>query len=296
MKQVIIENNHIPVMLDEVLEALSPKKGDFMIDGTIGGGGHSSLIAKMIAPGGILLGIDRDSSVIEKIKINEPGVKTIFVNSNYINLPSILEENGLGLADGLLLDLGFSSNQLILGRGFSFLTDEPLIMTYSDNDEPLYIALRRLNKDDLKNIIAISGERYAKVIAEAIWQAKRKNPIETTGELVKIIRGALPSNYERGRIHPATRTFLAFRIYINKELKNLEEVINSLHKIIKKGGRVAIITFQSLEDKIVKNKFKEMARDGKIILLSKKPLLPQFTEIKINRRARSAKLRAAIIN
>ncbi len=296
MKKVLAENIHVPVMMSEVLGALSPKQGDFIIDGTLGGGGHAMQIASMISPNGIFLGVDRDASVIEQANINVSDITTIFVRANYVDLPNVLTERSLPLADGLLLDLGFSSNQLISGRGFSFLIDEPLIMTYSDDDEPLHLALRRLNKEDLKNIISVSGERYARAIAEAIWQAKRKSPITTTGELVKIIRGALPAHYERGRIHPATRTFLALRIYINKELENLETIIDSLQKIIKKGGRVAIITFQSLEDRIVKNKFQEMARDNKITLLFKKPLTPKPAEIKINRRTRSAKLRAAIIH
>ena len=296
MNKLSLENTHIPVMLSEVLNALTPEKGSFIIDGTLGGGGHASEIIKTISPGGTLLGIDRDPSVIERVKIDAPNVKTIFVNANNVSLPSILEKYRLPLADGLLLDLGFSSNQLIAGRGFSFLVDEPLIMTYSDEDESLCDALRRLNKEELKNIIAVSGERYAKIIAEAIWEAKRKKPITTTGGLVKIIRSVLPSHYERGRIHPATRTFLAFRMYINKELEGLEQILNILPQILAKKGRVVIITFQSLEDRIVKNKFKEMAKSGELSILFKKPLIPQSAEIKINSRARSAKLRAAIIN
>jgi len=267
-----------------------------MIDGTLGGGGHASEIAKRISPGGILLGVDRDPSVIKKVEISVPDIKVVLVSANYSRLPEILEDRRLPLADGLLLDLGFSSNQLELGRGFSFLKDEPLLMTYSDDDEPLYRVLRRLNKDDLKEIISVSGERYARVLAEAIWKAERKNPIGTTGELVEVIRSVLPSHYERGRIHPATRTFLGLRIYVNRELENLEKVLDSLPKILKPGGRAAVITFQSLEDRIVKNKFREMAKNGEISLLTKKPLSPQYPEIKANPRARSAKLRAMVMN
>jgi len=156
--------------------------------------------------------------------------------------------------------------------------------------------LRQLSKDELREIISVSGERYSRQLAEAIWRAERKNPIDTTGELVEVIRSALPPNYERGRINPATRTFLAFRIYANKELENLEEVIDLLPGVLKPGGRAAIITFQSLEDGIVKRKFREMAKDGIISILTKKPLSPKYSEIKANPRARSAKLRAAKIN
>jgi len=294
MTKASTTNNHTPVMMKEALDALAPKKGDFIVDGTLGGGGHALEIVRHIAPGGTLLGVDRDSSVFNKTEINVPNVKTITVCANYSSLPEILKNYHFPLADGLLLDLGFSSNQLGEGRGFSFLKDEPLLMTYSDEDEPLYKALRRLNKDELKNIIAVSGERYARALAEAIWSAEKKQPIETTGELVEVIKKVLPTRYERGRIHPATRTFLAFRIYINQELESLERLLDSLPQVLKPGGRIVIITFQSLEDKIVKNKFRQMVKENKLSLITKKPILPQFLEIKANSRSRSAKLRAAI--
>ena len=294
MTKVSATSTHIPVMMKEVLDALAPQKGELIVDGTFGGGGHALEIAHHIAPGGTLLGIDRDSSVFNKTEINVPNVKTIVVCANYSSLPEVLKNYHFPLADGLLLDLGFSSNQLGEGRGFSFLKDEPLLMTYSDEDEPLYKALRRLSKDELKNIIAVSGEKYARALAESIWSAEKKQPIETTGELVEVIKKVLPTRYERGRIHPATRTFLAFRIFINQELESLERLLDSLPQVLKPGGRIVIITFQSLEDKIVKNKFRQMAKDKKLSLITKKPILPQFLEIRANPRSRSAKLRAAI--
>ena len=294
MTKVSATSTHIPVMMKEVLDALAPQKGELIVDGTFGGGGHALEIAHHIAPGGTLLGIDRDSFVISKAEISVPDVKIIIVCANYSSLPEILKNYHFPLADGLLLDLGFSSNQLDEGRGFSFLKDEPLLMTYSDEDEPLYKALRRLSKDELKNIIAVSGEKYARALAESIWSAEKKQPIETTGELVEVIKKVLPTRYERGRIHPATRTFLAFRIFINQELENLERLLDSLPQVLKPGGRIVIITFQSLEDKIVKNKFRQMAKDKKLSLVTKKPILPQFLEIRANPRSRSAKLRAAI--
>jgi len=296
MNETNHENVHVPVMMDEILAALDPKPGNFMIDGTLGGGGPASELAKRISPGGTLLGVDRDPAVMKRVEINAPDIKVVLVSANYANLEEVLEDKRLPKADGILLDLGFSSNQLGDGRGFSFMKDEPLLMTYSDDDEPLYRALRRLSKDDLKEIISVSGERYARVIAEAIWKAERRNPIGTTGELVEVIKSVLPPNYERGRIHPATRTFLSLRIYVNKEFESLEKVLDSLPKILKAGGRAAIITFQSLEDRIVKNKFRDMAKEGKISLLTKKPVSPQYSEIKMNPRARSAKLRAMVMN
>jgi 16S rRNA (cytosine1402-N4)-methyltransferase len=296
MSKTMTQNIHVPVMMREVLEALSPKPGDFMIDGTLGGGGHAREVIKAISPRGKFLGVDRDPSVIENINLDASDVEMIFVSANYAKLPEILESRELPLADGLLLDLGFSSNQLNEGRGFSFQKDEPLLMTYSDDDEPLYRLLKQLSKDELKEIISVSGERYARQLAEAIWRAERKNPIDTTGELVEVIRSALPPRYEHGRINPATRTFLAFRIYANKELENLEGVIDMLPSVLKPGGKVAIITFQSLEDGIVKRKFKEMEKNGAISILTKKPLAPEHAEVKKNPRARSAKLRVAKIN
>ena len=289
-------NIHIPVMMSEVLKALALKPGDFVIDGTFGGGGHSSEIVKSIAPKGILLAVDRDPSAIKKANISSEEIKIVLANANFTDIPDILADKNLPKADSLLLDLGFSSNQLSGDRGFSFIEDEPLLMTYSDETEPLYKVLPSLSKKKIKEIIAITGERYAGRIAEAIWKAERKRPIGTTGELVEVIRSAVPLNYERGRIHPATRTFLAFRIYINNELEGLDQVISSLPQILKPNGKVAIITFQSLEDRIVKNKFKEMAREGVINILNKKPLTPSLSEIKNNPRARSAKLRSATMN
>lgn len=292
----VIDNIHTPVMMREVLTALSLNPGNFVIDGTFGGGGHAERIISDISPGGIFLGVDRDPSAIKNNHINNENIKIILVNANYALIPDILNDYKLPLADALLLDLGFSSNQLNDGRGFSFMKDEPLLMTYSDDDEPLYSAIRRLNKKELQEIISISGERYARVIAEAIWEAKRKYTIGTTGELVSIIQSVVPPSYERGRIHRATRTFLAFRIYINKELENLEKIIDSLPQVLKPGGRAVIITFQSLEDRLVKHKFREMNKEGIVVLQNKKPISPEYLEIKENPRARSAKLRAIIMN
>lgn len=292
----VIDNIHMPVMMREVLTALALNPGNFVIDGTFGGGGHAERIINDISPDGIFLGVDRDPLAIRNSHINNENIKIILVNANYALIPDILNDYKLPLADALLLDLGFSSNQLNNGRGFSFMKDEPLLMTYSDDDEPLYSAIRRLNKKELQEIISISGERYARVIAEAIWEAKRKYTIGTTGELVNIIQSVVPPSYERGRIHRATRTFLAFRIYINKELENLEKIIDSLPQILKPGGRAVIITFQSLEDRLIKHKFREMNKERIVSLQNKKPISPEYLEIKENPRARSAKLRAIIMN
>jgi len=202
----------------------------------------------------------------------------------------------LGKANGLLLDLGFSSEQLEgSSRGFSFTKDEPLLMTYSDDSEPAKEVLRKLGTKELAKIIfELSGEKYAMRIAKAIKDRERVQPIKTTRELREVIVGAVPDNYERGRIDPATRTFQALRIYTNDELGNLKRVLGSMPRILKSGGRVVVISFHSLEDRIVKELFRDMARRGELQILTKKPIVPSTLEISQNPRSRSAKLRAAV--
>jgi 16S rRNA (cytosine1402-N4)-methyltransferase len=286
------EASHIPVMMKEVLEFLEPSQGEFIIDGTLGGGGHAREIIKSIAPGGTFLGVDRDPDVINRIDIRSDDVDVKVENASYSEIPEIINRLSLPKADGILLDLGFSSIQLEEGKGFSFMKDEPLIMTYSPDDEPLMDALRQLSKKEIREIIMVSGEKYAGRIADAIWSAERKKKVKTTGELVEIIRSATPGGYERGRINPATRTFLAFRIYVNREFEHLKKILRSLPEVLKPGGTAVVITFQSLEDKIVKEIFREMARNGKVELLTKKPIPVSDEEENVNPRARSAKIRA----
>lgn len=271
---------HVPVLLKEVLKILDPKPGEFFIDGTAGSGGHSRAILEQIGSGGKLLAIDWEKT-----------------GENYADLPRILEQKKLGKADGLLIDLGFSSEQLNQpagrGRGFSFNVDEPLLMTYDSNEKPVKQLLRELNEQELAVIIKNYGEeRYARQIAKAIKERGRKNKIETTGQLVEVIKSAVPANYERGRIHPATRTFMALRIYANRELENLETLLKNLRGILKPGGRAAIISFHSLEDRLVKNYFRDYAKAGKAEILTKKPITATPEEISFNTRSRSAKLRA----
>lgn len=288
---------HIPVLLHEVLETLNPKPKEFIIDATLGGGGHAKEIIRRIKPGGIFLGIDLSAEAIRvfRERISENGEVKIFTEQgNFADLDLILREKGLPPADGLLLDLGFSSIELEAGRGFSFLRDEPLLMTYDERAEPLWQRLRRLTQEEIYQIIRLSGERYARAVSRAIYQRERQKPIRTTGELVEVICSVLPRHYEGGRIHPATRTFLAFRIYINKELENLERLFQAVPKILRPAGRLVVITFQSLEDKIVKEQLRQLSRSGLVKLIYKKPLRPTPEEIKKNPRARSAKLRAAM--
>jgi 16S rRNA (cytosine1402-N4)-methyltransferase len=292
---------HVPVLLNEVLEKLDPRPDDFMVDGTVDGGGHAAVIIKRIMPGGTFLGVDWDASMIARHHAERGyGVNERYVHGNYAELPLILQKEKLGKADGLLLDLGFSSEQLeSSGRGFSFKessASEPLLMTYDDSQEPVAKIIRELSEEELADVIFnLGGERLSRRIAKAIVQEGKKKRIMTSGELAEVIRNAVPGGYERGRIDPATRTFQALRIYANDELGNLEKILGKLQECIKPGGRIAIITFHSLEDRIVKQEFQKLAKEGMVEILTKKPIEASKEEIEKNPRSRSAKLRVAVI-
>lgn len=286
---------HVPVLLQEVLGVLEPKPGEFVIDGTLGAGGHARALVERIKPNGTFLGIDLDREAVEKAETEidrEALVKLTLRKGNYAEMLAILDDENLGKADILLLDLGFSTEQLV-GRGFSFQKDEPLLMTYSDEATPAYTILSQLKKRELAKIIKeFSDEKYADRIAEAISIESKKEPIRTTGRLAQVIRGAVPKNYERGRINPATRTFMALRIYVNDELANLERLLKNIEEIIRTGGRVAIISFHSKEDRLVKHAFRELAQKGSVELITKKPITATDEEINTNPKSRNAKLRA----
>jgi len=292
---MIHDSTHKPVLLHEVLEYLNPKPGDFIIDGTVDGGGHAAAIAQAIGAEGKFLGVDWDEAMIKKTGDRFADRKNMkFVHGNYTELPEILKENKLSKADGLLLDLGFSSEQLEgSGRGFSFLKDEPLLMTYGSDAEPAWKILREFDERELaKMIFALSGEKFAMRIARAIKASGKKKRIETSGELARVIREAFPGGYERGRIDPATRTFQALRIYANKELENVKTTLANLKEIVKPGGRAVVISFHSLEDGIVKHSFIGMKQAGDAEILTKKPVIATEEETRDNPRSRSAKLRA----
>lgn len=290
---------HIPVLLKEVVELLDPKPGEFIIDGTAGDGGHLAALLREVGENGKVLGIDFDPSAVERLEKKLGKEKSvILVNDNYAHTAEILESNHLPKADGLLIDLGFSSPQIEnSGRGFSFLRDEPLDMRYQVSETRATAAevVNGLPEQELADVIYRFGEeRMSRRVAKAIVEARRKKRIETTLELAEIVKGALPKSYERGRIHPATRTFQALRIYVNDELTNLERVLTNVPRILNSGGRIAIISFHSLEDRIVKNTFRDMHKAHAAELLTKKPIVAQEEEIRMNPRSRSAKLRVAI--
>lgn len=290
---------HIPVLLHEVVELLNPKKGEFFIDGTINGGGHAREILKIMGSEGVLLGIDWDSELIDKLKNEWKAEKNVILRcDNYRNIPDIIREKKLEKADCLLLDLGFSNYHIKdSGRGFSFLKDEPLDMRYHQcekkncgNNLTAKDVLNGSREEELADIFWKFGEeRYSRKIAESIVTARRRKKILMTSDLVEIIENRMP---HRGRTHPATRVFQALRMYVNKEMENLESILESIENIMNPHGRVAIISFHSIEDRIVKNYFKKIVKEEKAIFINKKPIEPSLSEIKSNPKSRSAKLRA----
>lgn len=288
--------SHIPVLLDEVLSCLHPTPGDFVIDGTVGSGGHANAILERIGENGKLLGIDWDREHINTLR-EEMGDRhnVVLVNGNYADIPEILQAHRLGKANCLLLDLGFSSLHIEgSGKGFSFMNDEPLNMTYSDESRPVYEFLKTMREEEIADTLRIYGEeRFAKRIAHAIYSRERRNPLMTTRELVEVIESVVPRRVHKGKgIHPATRTFQAFRIYANRELENLRIVLERIPHILAPGGRVGIVSFHSLEDRIVKQAFRAFASAGIFEDITKKPIVPSEDEIQRNPRSRSAKLRA----
>ncbi len=284
---------HIPVLLNEVIEYLNLNENKIIIDCTIGEGGHAKKILESLGPSGILLGLDQDQDALvaarERLAPFGKGVDLIW--GNFINLEKILREKEMVKVGGILFDLGVSSLQLNRKeRGFSFLREGPLDMRM--NKAQRINASHLINKTsykELQNILYEFGEeRWAKRIARAIVRERQKTPVTTTIQLARIIERALPY---RGRIHPATRTFLALRLRINGELENLREVLPPTVDSLKKKGRICIISYHSLEDRIVKNSFKDFAHQGKLKILTKKPITPTIEEVRVNPRSRSAKLR-----
>lgn len=284
---------HAPVLLQEVLRWLAPAPGAFVVDGTVNGGGHAREILKRIGPHGSLLGIDWDGGLIENLAQEFRSRKNVtLIRGNYADLPEMLRAHRLPRADGLLLDLGFSSEQLESGRGFSFLRNEPLRMTYDESREPVRDILRKIREEELASVIREFGqERFARRIAHSIKGQGHRRPIATTGELREAIIKAVPKNYERGRIDPATRTFQALRMYANAELENLEKILRRLPDVLKKGGRAAIVSFHSLEDGMVKRALRRLETEGSLEILTKKPIGASPEEIERNPRSRSGKLR-----
>ncbi|PCI90574.1 16S rRNA (cytosine(1402)-N(4))-methyltransferase [Candidatus Kaiserbacteria bacterium] len=295
---------HIPVLLQEVLDVLEIHENDVVLDGTLGGGGHARAFADRLGEDGHLIGFDVDSGALARAreKLADTKPQRTFVHDNFRNVSAKLAEYKIDGIDKALFDLGWSSDQLeVSGRGFSFERDEPLQMTLSDDvDEDTLTASEIVNYWEEENIADIlygwGGERFSRRIARGIVAARKEGAIETTEQLVEIVRRAMPAQYRYGKRNPATKTFQALRIAVNDELGALKSVLEALPNITHANARVAFLTFHSLEDKLVKETFRGWAKEGLGELASKKPIPPTREEVGQNRRARSAKLRAFIFN
>jgi len=287
---------HYPVLHREVLNFFSPLKEGVVVDATLGGGGHSHLILKNF-PHIRVVGIDKDPEAIERASERLRDFKDRFtaVHSSFKDVDRVLKDLGLQEVSGFLFDLGVSLYQLKEDRGFSFQKDQSLDMRMDPTSRlTAYEVVNQYPKNLLEKIIFEYGEeKFARKIARLIAEERKKKPIETTGELAEIIKKAYPPALRRSRIHPATKTFQAIRIEVNNELGEIKEGVSKAIDLLEKGGIIQVISFHSLEDRIVKNIFREGKKLKKLQLLTKKPITPTEEEIKENPPSRSAKLRVA---
>lgn len=282
---------HIPVLAQEVLHWLQPAPGMTIVDGTLGGGGHTRLLAEQVGDNGRVIALDRDPAAVAAAEQTLRGLPVCVATASYADFPEVLDELGIEKVDGLLLDLGLSSDQVAdAERGFSFDAAGPLDMRFNREDgEPAWQLLARMRAEELADIIFRYGEeRYSRRIARAIVESRQATPLRTAGQLAELVRRCVPRSADR--IDPATRTFQALRIAVNNELGELERVLKIAPTRIKPGGRAAIISFHSLEDRLVKEAFRN---DERWEVLTKKPITASEAEIAVNPRSRSAKLRVA---
>jgi len=286
---------HIPVLLKEVIDCLDPQPNDNFVDCTLGFAGHSKAILEKTAPNGKILGIEADNEVCEQLKVKSSKRKVeskrlIVVNDSYANFKEIVARENFKNIKGVLFDLGMSSWDLEnSGRGFSFRRDEPLDMRYASRGLTAEEIINKWSEEEIERILKEYGqERFAENIAKKIIDTRCQQPIKTTFQLADIIRQAIPRRFQNQRIHPATRTFQALRIEVNDELDNLDKALPQALEVVNKGGKIAVISFHSMEDRLVKNFFKNN-KD----LIREKLIKPSWEEIKQNPRARSAKLRVA---
>ncbi|HEX3599150.1 MAG TPA: 16S rRNA (cytosine(1402)-N(4))-methyltransferase RsmH [Lacipirellulaceae bacterium] len=281
---------HVPVLAQEVVEWLRPAAGQTIIDGTLGGGGHTRLLAEAVGPTGLVVSFDRDLGAVEYAQRELASLPVRPIHANYSDIPEVLAANDLTTVDGILLDLGLSSDQLAdHQRGFSFQSEGPLDLRFdTTRGEPAWRLIERLSAEHLADLIYQYGEeRYSRRIARHIVEVRRAGPIHTATELARTIRESVPRSRDE-RIDPATRTFQALRIAVNEELKWLEVALRRLPDSLRPGGRLAIISFHSLEDRLVKESFRE---DARLDVCTRRPLRPTEQEIARNPRSRSAKMR-----
>lgn len=286
---------HQPVLLKEVIKYLDPSSGENFIDCTLGFGGHSLSLLKQNKPEGKVLGIERDKKSLEVLKDKVSDKRLILVQDNFVNLKKIVNENNFYPVSGILFDLGMSSWQIEQsGRGFSFMREEPLDMRFGSTGPTAEEIINQWPEQELVKILKEYGqERYARSIVRSIINSRKVKSIKTTGQLVEIIKQAVPKNYQYGRIHFATRSFQALRIAVNDELNNLKKVLPDALEVLENEGRLVVISFHSLEDRIVKNFFRQESKENHLIILTKKPIRAGEQELGLNPRSRSAKLRAA---
>lgn len=276
-------DKHYSVMTREVLAALNVQKGEVVVDATYGQGGHSKAL--------------KAEAKIKLVSIDaDPAAGAGVVEANFGDLAQVADKLGIKSIDKIVFDLGWNKGQLFSNRGFSFMHDEPLLMSYSDLPRSGFTAAEMLNTFTEKALADIffgyGEERYARRIAAAVVERRNIKEFETTLELVEVIKDAVPAAYRRGRLHPATKTFQGLRIAVNNELGVIEQGLSAAWELLSCGGRIAVITFHSIEDRLVKRTFAHLAKGGGGRLLYKKPLIPSQREVKENPASRSAKLRA----
>jgi len=289
---------HTTVLLHEAVDGLNLSKGDVVVDATLGLGGHSELLVERVGESGIVLGIDADQHAIDMAqdRLKQFSTRMRYALGNFRDITTHAHHVGITKANGVLFDLGWNSTQLASGRGFSFKTNEPLLMTFNaaptEDTVTAYTIVNEWSESDLRELIQTLGEeRFATRIAQAIVTKRKESPIVHANELSDIISDAVPLFYRRGKIHPATKTFQALRMMVNDELSSITTALPEAFELLDTGGRIAVITFHSLEDGLVKRIFKTLVREKNATIITKKPLTPRIEEIKENPRARSAKLR-----
>jgi len=293
---------HIPVLVMEVVAALEPGPGKTVIDATIDGGGHARALLHHLGPSGRLLGLDRDPTILEQLRTalaaDISAGRLRVMAANFAHIEQVARTEGFMGADAVLFDLGLSAHHLdTSGRGFSFERDEPLDLRFDAADAGLLPAtqlLRTIRCDALARVIATYGEeRYARRIARHVGEVRSRRPIETAKELRNCILEALPPGARRHGLRSVARVFQALRIVTNGEIEALESALPQIPAVLRPGGRIAVIAFHSLEDRVVKRFFRQAAAEGQLRILTKKPLRPSAAELRSNPRARSARLRVA---
>lgn len=285
---------HVSVLPQEVIEQLDPQPGQIFADGTLGGGGHTRQLAERVGDEGLVIACDRDLAAIDRAEQSLRGLPIKVTQRNFSELPGVLQELEIDKIDGLLLDLGLSSDQLAdRNRGFSFDSDGPLDLRFDDTEGDTAADLvNLLSEKDLADVIYQNGEeRLSRRIAKKICLRRKEKPFLLANDLADLVASCYPARGAKERIHPATRTFQALRIAVNRELSSLESILKTAPDFLRVGGKIAIISFHSLEDRRVKEAFRE---DPRLEPVTKKPIIPTEEEILRNPRSRSAKFRVAV--